>query len=311
MTAPIASRQDRILYGITLRLGAVAAFAVMGVLIKLAEANGAHLAELLFFRQTFALPVVIAWIMLGLRQPARSGALLQSIRTDRIGAHAVRAALGLVSMSFVFSTLLFLPLAEATTLQFTLPIFATVLGALILREPTGWHRWGAVAAGFAGVLIVTQPGSGQMAMIGVFTGLMGALLSASVSILLRQIGRTESASTTVFWFSALTVPPTAIGFALAWTPHPVETWLLMIAVGLTGGIAQLLMTASLSAAPVSVVVPMDYTGLVWAALYGWAIFGVLPSWSTWAGAPVIIGSGLYIVWREHRLRREKAAQAIA
>lgn len=307
MTAPVASRQDRILYGVALRLGAVAAFSVMNVLIKLAEGRGAHLAELLFFRQAFSLPVVLAWIMWG--------AGIASIRTSRIWAHLSRAALGLVSMGFVFSTILFLPLAEATTLQFTLPIFATVLGALILREPTGWHRWGAVAAGFAGVIIVTQPGSGHMAMIGVFTGLMGALLSASVSILLRQIGRTESASTTVFWFSALSVPPTAIGlmvyWALYWTPHPVETWLLMIAVGLTGGIAQLFMTASLSAAPVSIVVPMDYTGLVWAALYGWAIFGAVPSWSTWAGAPIIIGSGLYIVWREHRLRREKVERAIA
>ena len=303
MIAPATPRQDRILYGVALRLGAVAAFSVMNVLIKLAEGRGAHLAELLFFRQTFALPVVLAWIMLG--------AGIASIRTDRIWAHVSRAALGLVSMCFVFSTILFLPLAEATTLQFTLPIFATVLGALILKEPTGWHRWGAVAAGFAGVIIVTQPGTGHMVTIGVFTGLMGAMLSASVSILLRQIGRTESAPTIVFWFSALSVPPTAIGFALYWTPHPAETWLLMIAVGVTGGIAQLFMTASLSAAPVSVVVPMDYTGLVWAALYGWAIFGAVPSWSTWLGAPVIIASGLYIVWREHRLRREKVERAIA
>jgi drug/metabolite transporter (DMT)-like permease len=85
----------------------------------------------------------------------------------------------------------------------------------------------------------------------------------------------------------------------------------MISVGLTGGIAQLLMTSALSAAPVSVVVPMDYTGLIWAAIYGWAIFGNLPSWSTWVGAPIIVASGLYIVWREHRLRRQKTQAAIA
>lgn len=300
MTGPA---QDRILYGIALRLGAVAVFSVMNVLIKLAETHGAHLAELLFFRQTFALPIVLAWLAMG---PG-----LGTIATQRIGAHLSRAVLGLISMCFVFSTILFLPLAEATTLQFTLPIFATILGALILKEPTGWHRWGAVAMGFLGVLIVTRPGTGHMASIGVVTGLMGALMSASVSILLRQIGKTESAPTIVFWFSALSVPPTAIGFALYWAPHPIETWLLMIAIGLTGGIAQLLMTASLAAAPVSVVVPMDYSGLVWAAIYGWLVFAAVPSWSTWLGAPVIVASGLYIVWREHRLRREKIERAIA
>ena len=303
MSGDQQTRRDQTLYGIMLRLAAVAAFSVMNVLIKLAEGQGAHLAELLFFRQTFALPVVLAWLAMG---PG-----LGAIRTQRIGAHLSRAVLGLISMCFVFSTILFLPLAEATTLQFTLPIFATVLGAVILKEPTGWHRWGAVAAGFIGVLIVTQPGAGHMASIGVFTGLMGALMSASVSILLRQIGKTESAPSIVFWFSALSVPPTAIGFILYWAPHPIETWALMIAVGLSGGVAQLFMTASLSAAPVSVVVPMDYSGLIWAALYGWAIFGAVPSWSTWVGAPVIIASGLYIVWREHRLRRQKVERAIA
>lgn len=300
MTGPA---QDRILCGIALRLGSVAAFSVMNVLIKLCEAHGAKLFEILFFRQSFALPPVILWIA--------AGPGLASIRTRRFGAHLSRTALGLTSMCFVFSTILLLPLAEATTLQFTLPIFATILGALILREPTGVHRWSAVALGFVGVLIVTQPGSGQMASLGVITGLMGALLSASVSILLRQISKTESAPTIVFWFSLLSVPPLAIGFALTATAHPLESWLLMIGVGLVGGIAQMLMTAALSAAPVSVVVPMDYSGLVWAALFGWAIFGTVPSWSTWVGAPVIIASGLYIVWREHRLRREKTERALA
>ena len=236
---------------------------------------------------------------------------LASIKTERFGAHLSRTALGLVSMCFMFSTILLLPLAESTTLQFTLPIFATILGALVLHEPTGWHRWGAVILGFVGVLIVTQPGSGHIVTLGIVTGLMAALLSAAVSILLRQIGRTESAATIVFWFSALSIPPLGIAFALFWQPHPLSTWLLLVAVGLTGGAAQLCMTAALRSAPVSLVVPMDYTGLVWAALYGWLLFGALPDAATWLGAPVIIASGLYIVWREHRLHRERTDRAAA
>jgi drug/metabolite transporter (DMT)-like permease len=297
------AKEERILFGIMLRLGSVAAFSLMNALIKLAESHGAHLAEIMFFRQTFAVPLVTMWIWLG---PG-----LQTIRTKHFGAHLLRTVIGLISMCFVFATLLLLPLAESTTLQFTLPIFATILGALVLREPTGWHRWGAVALGFAGVLIVTQPGSGLVAPLGIFTGLMGAFLSASVAILLRQIGKTESASTIVFWFSALSIPPLGIAFALYATPHAPSVWLLLVAVGLVGGTAQLLMTASLHAGPIAAIVPMDYTGLIWAALYGWALFGVLPDGATWAGAPVIIASGLYIVWREHRLSREKIDRALA
>jgi drug/metabolite transporter (DMT)-like permease len=297
------AHQDRIPFAVGIRLVSAAIFASMNALIKLAEGGGAHLAEVMFFRQAFALPVVILWIVMG---PG-----LGSIRTKRIGAHLSRTGMGLVSMAFMFSTILLLPLAEATTLQFTLPIFATILGALLLREPTGWHRWGAVIAGFLGVVIVTQPGTGHIASLGIVTGLLAGLLSAGVSILLRQIGRTESAATTVFWFSALSVPPLAIAFAFYAQPHALSTWLLLIGVGLTGGAAQLCMTAALRAGPVSVVVPMDYTGLVWAALFGWLLFGALPDLATWFGAPVIIASGLYIVWREHRLHRERIELASA
>lgn len=299
MTAPSS---DRIALAIVLRLASVFVFAVMNAVIKLAEAGGAHLAETMFFRQTFALVPVTLWIA--------AGPGLATIRTARIGAHALRTAMGLVSMCFVFTTILLLPLAESTTLQFTLPIWATILGAVVLGERVGWHRWGAVVMGFAGVLIITQPGAG-MGGWGIATGLVGALLAASVSILLRQIGKTEGAATTVFWFSALSVPPTGIAFVFSATPHPLSTWGLLVLVGICGGIAQLFMTAALKFAPVSLVVPMDYTGLVWATLFGWALFDVLPGWATLAGAPFVIGSGLYIVWRERVRARAATERAIA
>jgi drug/metabolite transporter (DMT)-like permease len=293
---------DRILPAITYRLGSVIAFVTMGALIKIAEARGARLGELLFFRQLLALPVVVIAIMVG---PG-----LSTLPTKRIGAHVLRTGIGLSSMSFMFATVMLLPLAEATTMQFTVPIFATILGALILKEPTGWHRWGAVIVGFIGVVIVAQPGSGNIPLVGAITGLIAALLSSSVSILLRRIGQTELPTTTVFYFSVLSLPVLAPIFWFQMVRHDGWTWSLMILIGLTGGVGQIMMTKSLTMAPVAVVVPMDYSGLLWASLFGYFLFGSLPTPMTWAGAPIIIASGLYIVWREQRRSQANTTTAV-
>ncbi|WP_394654148.1 DMT family transporter [uncultured Sphingomonas sp.] len=297
------SATDRILPAIGYRLASVVAFATMGALIKLAETRGAGLVELLFFRQAGSIPVVVAWVALG---PG-----LASLRTNRLSAHAVRCAVGLSSMTFMFSTLLLLPLAEATTLQFTVPIFATILGAMFLREKTGIHRWSAVALGFIGVLVVAQPGSGHIPWQGAATGLLAASLSATVSILIRRMGASEPPATIVFYFSVLSMVPLLPAFLWTLGTHDAGTWAMLVCIGLVGAIGQLTMTTAITLAPVSVVVPMDYSGLIWATLYGWALFGVLPDAWTWIGAPLIVASGLYIVWREQRLARGIARSAPA
>ncbi|WP_294288666.1 DMT family transporter [uncultured Sphingomonas sp.] len=297
------SATDRILPAIGYRLASVVAFATMGALIKLAETRGAGLVELLFFRQAGSIPVVVAWVALG---PG-----LASLRTNRLSAHAVRCAVGLSSMTFMFSTLLLLPLAEATTLQFTVPIFATILGAMFLREKTGIHRWSAVALGFIGVLVVAQPGSGHIPWQGAATGLAAASLSATVSILIRRMGASEPPATIVFYFSVLSMVPLLPAFLWTLGTHDAGTWAMLVCIGLVGAIGQLTMTTAITLAPVSVVVPMDYSGLIWATLYGWALFGVLPDAWTWIGAPLIVASGLYIVWREQRLARGIARSAPA
>lgn len=294
-------RPDHVFAGIAVRLLAVVFVTAMAATIKLAEAHGAHLAEIIFFRQAGALPLVLAVVARG---PG-----LRSVATQRIGAHALRMVVGTASMACLFGSLLMLPLAEATTFQFSMPIFATVLGALILKEPTGWHRWGAVIAGFAGVLIVAQPGSGHVPPLGAVVGLAAALFSALVSILLRSIGRTESTYTTVFWFTVLSLPVLGSIYAFNIAAHPLATWGLLMMVGLFGGAGQLALTASLRLAPISVVLPMEYSALLWATLYGWLLFGVLPGDATWIGAPLIIGSGLYIVWRE-RVRHRETVRAV-
>ncbi len=289
---------DRILTAVGCRLISVLAFAIMSAAIKLAELRGATLIELLFFRQAASLPVVFASVMWG---PG-----VATLRTQRIRVHAVRTAVGLSSMVCMFATVILLPLAEATTLQFTTPVFATILGALVLGEAVGKHRWTAVIVGFLGVVIVTQPGSGHIPLLGATTGLLAALLSATVSILVRQIGQTERPTTTVFYFALMSLIPLTPLLMFVRLVHPPGTWALLVFTGLIGGVGQLAMTKSLSLAPVSIVVPVDYSGLIWATMFGWVLFGTLPTHWTWAGAPVIIASGLYIVWRAQRVSRANA-----
>lgn len=298
----MAARSESLSHAIGLRLTSVALFATMNAVIKVAEAHGAELGEILFWRQ-FGAALLVGAIV-------GTGPGFASLKTQRFGAHVLRCVVGLTAMSLTFWTLLLLPLAEATTLGFSMPIFATVLGALVLHEATGWRRWAAVLAGFLGVLIVTQPGNGHIPPLGIATGLGAAFCTACISILLRTIGKTESGLTTVFWFSSLSIVPLSVVYASSAKAHAPFVWGLLLAIGLLGGAAQIAMTRSLQLGDVSLVVPMDYTALLWATLFGWFIFGALPVASTWLGAPVIILSGLYIVWREHVRRREATRQAI-
>ncbi len=286
-----------------MRLLSVVIFALMNSAIKLAEQHGASVSEILFFRQ-FGACLLVSGVIL-------AGPGLPSIATRRMPAHVVRAIVGLSAMAFTFNGIVALPLAEATTIGFTVPIFATILGAVWLREPTGWHRWGAVIAGFAGVLIVARPGGDHFPLWGAGCALAGAFGTASVSILLRQIGKTESALTTVFWFSALSLIPLSVFYAMAAQPHGLVAWVCLASVGIFGGLAQIAMTTSLRLGPVSVVVPMDYSSLLWATLLGWLVFDTLPAQATWLGAPIIVASGLYIVWREHVRRQDETDRAIA
>lgn len=297
------------------RLAAIFGLSTMSMVVKLASESGIRLPEIMFWRQFTAIPVVLVWV-------AFSGGLA-GLKTKRFWAHLRRSFLGATGMFFTFGSIVLLPLAEATTLGFTVPIFATILSALVLREQVGKHRWAAVIIGFIGVLIVIQPGTGGFPLKGALVGLTAALMVAIISIQLRDLGRTESPTTTVFYFSLLSsmmllalhlMPlPGPIEETIAWGggTHSSYQWMLIFALGLCGGLGQIALTASLKYAPVSTVVGMDYTSLIWSTVYGWLIWNVLPGTSTWAGAPVIIASGLYIAWREHRLSIEKPREMTA
>ena len=293
--------EQRPIAGVGLRLLTALLLAVMFALVKLASTRGVNLVESLFYRQCGTALCAVGMVA--------AGPGFASLRTRRVGAHVGRMALGLSAMALNFAAMILLPLAEATAIGFSVPIFSTVLAAMVLGEPTGRWRWGAVAAGFLGVLLIVQPGTGQVPLFGASVALIAALLTASVTIAIRRLGATERATTTVFWFAASSLVPLAVMMIWFAGSHDPLTWAILAGLALAGGLAQLTLTGALRLAPVALVMPMDYTSLIWAVLLGTWIFAEMPTPWIWIGAPIIIASGLVIVWREHRLARQAALSA--
>jgi drug/metabolite transporter (DMT)-like permease len=283
------------LLGMGLRLLTALLLAIMFAGVKLAADRGVHVVETLFYRQIGSALCATAWVAFG---PG-----FASLRTRRVGAHVGRMALGIVTMGVNFIAFALLPLAEATAIGFSVPIFSVILAALVLREPVGKWRWGAVLVGFFGVLLIVQPGGNHLTAIGVAVALVAAVMTAAVTIVIRRLGATEAAPTTVFWFAASSLVPLALLMPFFGQWHDPAAWTILFVVALSGGLAQLALTAALRFAPVALVMPMDYTMLIWASLLGVLLFHQFPSQWTWIGAPIVIASGLVILWREHRLRK--------
>lgn len=282
-----------------LRLGAALTFTLMFMMVKLASESGVKLQEILFWRQAMTAPVLYVWL-------ASHGAL-HRLRTRRLGAHALRAGVGLTNLAIIFTATALLPLAETTTLGFAAPLFAVVIAAMVLNEQIGPWRWSAVLLGFAGVLVIAQPGGGgHVDALGTTLALVGALLMAVINFQIRDLGRSEEAICIVFWFGLFGAIVTALALPFYITPHNSHQWLLLGGVGLTGLIGQLMMTGSLRFGSVASVIVMDYSSLVWATLLGWLVWNHLPPAATFIGAPLIVAAGIVIFWREHLLARSIA-----
>ncbi len=280
-----------------LRLLTAGTLATMAMLVKLASSRGVHLAELVFWRQAITF-ITVAGVLAGLGR-------FSQVRTQRFGAHILRAIYGITGMFFVYGAVVLLPLAEATTLSFTAPFFAVLLSVILFRDKVGKYRWGAVIMGFAGVLLLTRPGSGLIDPFGAAVGLIAAFLVALISFQIQDLNKTEAPWTIVFWFAALTAPLTALALPFVAAAHDPQTWAIIVAMALCGAVAQLLLTASLRFGSAAVILLMDYTSLLWATAYGFYVFGRAPSASLWLAAPLIIGAGALIAFRERALVRQR------
>lgn len=292
-----AARLNRPVPAILLRLTSAGLFAVMAALIQVASGLGVPLLHIMFWRFGFGLLPLVAYIAI------RSD--FSAIRTSRPRAHLIRSAVGLFSMWASFEAVRRLPLAEATTISFAAPLLAVALSTLFLGEKVGWRRWSAVAVGLIGVGVVMQPGGTPLDRTGLLFAAGGALGVATVTLAIRRLGATEKPETIVWWFTVGSM--VALSPLLLTVPWPSgrAAWGLLLAIGLTGGIAQIAMTSSLRLAPVPVVAPFDYSQIVWATGLGWLMVGHLPARATWAGGGLIVLSGLYSLFRERQLARAR------
>lgn len=284
--------------GALLMLAATALFTLMGAFVKLLG-DRIHFLEIMFFRSVLAMPVVFLIVL-------RLGQGLQ-VRTQRFRQHILRAMSGTLAMSCAFYSLTVLPLAEQTALTFTTPIFVTLLAIPFLRERVGIHRFSAVVVGFGGILVIAlgqgafQGRIDPLVAFGMGIAVLHGVFSAMTTLLVRSLSATESSTTIVIWQSILMTGFTALALPFVWVTPTAWEFLLLVAVGLVGGVAQVMLTEAYASAQVSSLGAYSYTGILWAVLLGWVFFGDTPGIATFVGAGLIVLATLYILQREMRL----------
>jgi drug/metabolite transporter (DMT)-like permease len=280
--------------GIGLMIAATVVMIVQHSMVKTLAAD-LSILEIVFFRTLTALLFFMPWIL-------RSG--LSIFRTERLGLHVVRAGFQTISAFGFFLGLAIVPLATVTALHFTTPLFAILIGIVLLGERVSVRRWTAIIVGFAGTMIILRPdtvglGHGELLVLGSAMGWAAAI------ICIKVLSRTNTSVTITAYMYLLMTPITFAAALFEWTWPTAEQYVWLIAVGLTGAMGHVLMAEALKRAATHVVTPFDFFRLIWATLVGILLFDETAEASVWLGGALVIASVSYIVWREHQIAAEK------
>jgi drug/metabolite transporter (DMT)-like permease len=225
-------------------------------------------------------------------------------RLERPWLQLLRVTLSTIEVAAFFLATVYLPLADVITYYLASPIFVTALSGTVLGEHIGWRRWTAILIGFCGVLIALRP-SAQTVSWPAMIALGGSLSFALLMLITRSLRATPDIVLASSQFGG-TFLLGAVLSPFGWVPPGTGSLGLFAAAGFVSVGALLCVNRSLKLAPASVVVPYQYSMIVWAVIFGFVVFGDMPSWATIAGAAIIIGAGLYIFLREQQLGRTDA-----
>ncbi len=317
MTGPAAFDPDQpqnALLGIGLKIASVAVFTAMATCVKLAAANGVPPGQAVFFRSFFAVPVILGWLIW-------KHDLAHGLETRNPMGHLWRGLVGTSAMACGFTALGLLPLPEVTAIGYAAPLLIVIFAAMFLGETVRVYRLSAVLVGLIGVTIVLAPrlsvaGAGEVTgwqTVGALTALMGAVFAALAQVFVRRLVHIETTAAIVFYFSLTATVLSLLTLPWGWVVPGFWTAAALVGAGLAGGVGQILLTTSYRHAPTSVIAPFEYASMLLALVIGYAVFGEVPTLAMLAGAVLIIGAGIFIIWREARLglERGKARSSIS
>ena len=294
-----AGRSENIAAGIGLMVLGMFIFSLNDALGKWLAATYT-VAQILLFR-SLAASVVLVPVLRGER-------FRQAMWMPRPWLEVLRLLFAVGETICFYAAVAVLPLADAVTYYLAGPIYVTLIAAVFLGEKVGWRRWTAVVVGFGGVLLALQPSSGVFGWYALiaFTGSLCYAMLMIVTRVLRDTAPATVMSAWQIWTGLL------FGVGTAWFHWaPIERTGDILLLGLLGVVALgaiVCVNRSLAMAPASVVVPYQYTMIVWAIIFGYVFFDELPEVATLAGAAIIIGAGLFIFFREQKVARGQAAE---
>ena len=296
---------DDPLRGIILKLSSIIAFLCMQTCIKLAG-SGIAPGQVTFYRSLFGIVPILVY--LAWRRELRG-----AYRTSRPFGHFVRSLIGITSMGMGFYGLMHLPLPEVIALGYALPLLSVVFAALLLGEVVRIYRWSAVVVGLLGVLIISWPkltlfrqgGIGETEALAVVMVLAGACLGALAMVQVRRLLVTETGPTIALYFSTFAALISLATLPFGWGDLAALPLALLIASGLFGGAGQIMMTESYRFADASTIAPFDYSSIIFGIFISLFVFGEIPTLNTIAGSVIVVGAGIFIIYREHKLGLER------
>jgi drug/metabolite transporter (DMT)-like permease len=291
---PAHTHKEHVVLGMTAAAGAYFMFTVMYVFAKLLSVNHSVI-EIAFYRNLIAcMPFLILIFGFGHRD-----ILVIRSKPTVVG---LRALFGSISLMTTFTAFSLMPMADTTVLLFTASLFIPILGVFFLGERVGPYRWAAVIIGFTGVIIMVQP-TGDVYTLGIAVAMVAACMHAALQVVLRYLGRFERPLTVTFYFVVIGTLVTALPLPFVAVRPTVAEIPLFFGVGLSGAAAQWLLSTAFHHAPAAIVTVFNYSGIVWATLFGWMIWNEWPLPAVLAGGVVVIASNLLMIWRESRLGR--------